>query len=266
MSNQSNSNATTHSGVDASCDTLSSCSSCVQEGDCAWCAETRSCRQTGDACCLDMWTRECPEAELSCYRDAMQGSCAVCLSDKSVPCQWCALKEEGGGCVDGGGFCAFSSTGRSGRSLTCRVPHTGTCPSDRQDSTTYELSALIRDALIAVFVLVVVMCFCAPRIARRWRGRETGRRWQGRETGRARQQEAAMREVVVEARTMDIRALPNMRATMPGECSICLEEYAQGDLLLTLPCLHQYHKHCAERWLLEPSSDGACPMCKQPIG
>lgn len=43
-------------------------------------------------------------------------------------------------------------------------------------------------------------------------------------------------------------------------CAICLESYQPGDTIRTLPCLHQFHCHCVDRWLCLKAS---CPMgCK----
>ncbi|CAL9008633.1 unnamed protein product [Prunus brigantina] len=33
------------------------------------------------------------------------------------------------------------------------------------------------------------------------------------------------------------------------DCAICLMEYKKGDLLIPLPCLHQYHAKCIKTWL-----------------
>ncbi|KAF8412320.1 hypothetical protein HHK36_000281 [Tetracentron sinense] len=33
------------------------------------------------------------------------------------------------------------------------------------------------------------------------------------------------------------------------ECVICCTEYKNRDVLITLPCLHQYHSKCVTRWL-----------------
>jgi len=45
-------------------------------------------------------------------------------------------------------------------------------------------------------------------------------------------------------------------------CSICLVDYEEGDHLRMLPCLHQYHKCCADKWL---SGASACPVCKTNV-
>ena len=42
-------------------------------------------------------------------------------------------------------------------------------------------------------------------------------------------------------------------------CAICLEDYAEGESLRHLPCLHSYHAGCVDRWF-EHSVE--CPVCK----
>uniref|UniRef100_A0A7N0V2Z2 RING-type domain-containing protein n=1 Tax=Kalanchoe fedtschenkoi TaxID=63787 RepID=A0A7N0V2Z2_KALFE len=48
----------------------------------------------------------------------------------------------------------------------------------------------------------------------------------------------------------------------PEECAICITEYEAGDELLTLPCLHLYHKPCITPWL---TNNKICPMCKRDL-
>jgi len=45
-------------------------------------------------------------------------------------------------------------------------------------------------------------------------------------------------------------------------CTICLSEYEEGEVLRTLPCLHSYHKTCIDYWL---QSHNTCPVCKNQI-
>lgn len=47
------------------------------------------------------------------------------------------------------------------------------------------------------------------------------------------------------------------------ECIICLESFAEGDPVRTLPCLHRYHKHCIDKWM---SLHLSCPVCKSNLG
>lgn len=40
-------------------------------------------------------------------------------------------------------------------------------------------------------------------------------------------------------------------------CRICLEPYEKDELVLRLPCLHQFHQQCIERWL---ATSTCCPQ------
>ncbi|XP_076869589.1 E3 ubiquitin-protein ligase RNF6 [Brachyhypopomus gauderio] len=56
------------------------------------------------------------------------------------------------------------------------------------------------------------------------------------------------------------------QASLEGEqgraCSVCINEYAQGNKLRSLPCTHEFHIHCIDRWL---SENNTCPICRQPV-
>ncbi len=45
-------------------------------------------------------------------------------------------------------------------------------------------------------------------------------------------------------------------------CAICLENYQVDDMIRTLPCFHQMHQRCIDRWLRQKAN---CPICKQNI-
>ena len=45
-------------------------------------------------------------------------------------------------------------------------------------------------------------------------------------------------------------------------CVICQEEYQEGDVLLTLSCIHNFHAPCIEKWL---SCKAECPLCKEEV-
>lgn len=47
-----------------------------------------------------------------------------------------------------------------------------------------------------------------------------------------------------------------------SKCMICMEQFESGDLLRTLPCLHRYHRPCADEWLRRSPE---CPICKRDI-
>ncbi|XP_021044300.1 E3 ubiquitin-protein ligase RLIM-like [Mus pahari] len=45
-------------------------------------------------------------------------------------------------------------------------------------------------------------------------------------------------------------------------CSICLTPYIQKSKIRVLPCFHEYHDECIDRWL---SDNSTCPICRQYI-
>lgn len=47
------------------------------------------------------------------------------------------------------------------------------------------------------------------------------------------------------------------------ECVICMNEFAVGDTLRYLPCLHVYHTVCIDDWLMRGSF--TCPSCLEPV-
>merc|ERR1719215_1611593 len=60
-------------------------------------------------------------------------------------------------------------------------------------------------------------------------------------------------------------ARPGATASSTDEdkkCMVCMEAFANGDELRTLPCLHRYHRSCIDEWL---SRSRECPICKRDI-
>uniref|UniRef100_G1PY55 RING-type E3 ubiquitin transferase n=1 Tax=Myotis lucifugus TaxID=59463 RepID=G1PY55_MYOLU len=45
-------------------------------------------------------------------------------------------------------------------------------------------------------------------------------------------------------------------------CIICMTEYTEGNKLRILPCSHEYHVHCIDRWL---SDNSTCPICRREV-
>lgn len=43
-------------------------------------------------------------------------------------------------------------------------------------------------------------------------------------------------------------------------CSICTEDFIQGEEVRVLPCNHKFHPDCVDPWLLNVS--GTCPLCR----
>ncbi|KAK1389438.1 E3 ubiquitin-protein ligase RLIM-like [Heracleum sosnowskyi] len=47
------------------------------------------------------------------------------------------------------------------------------------------------------------------------------------------------------------------------QCYICLAEYEDGDKIRILPCHHEYHMICVDKWLKE--IHGVCPLCRGDV-
>ncbi|KAJ7964537.1 E3 ubiquitin-protein ligase SDIR1 [Quillaja saponaria] len=59
-------------------------------------------------------------------------------------------------------------------------------------------------------------------------------------------------------------AVGNMKASEDElTCTVCLEQVSVGEILRSLPCLHQFHANCIDPWLRQ---QGTCPVCKFRAG
>lgn len=57
---------------------------------------------------------------------------------------------------------------------------------------------------------------------------------------------------------------PPRSYTRCTECTICIDDFEPGELLVLLPrCQHAFHKDCIRPWLLE--RQGRCPLCKTGV-
>ncbi|KAL1532304.1 hypothetical protein AAHA92_32330 [Salvia divinorum] len=48
-----------------------------------------------------------------------------------------------------------------------------------------------------------------------------------------------------------------------AQCYICLVEYEDGDSMRVLPCHHEFHQACIDKWLKEVHR--VCPLCRRDI-
>ena len=53
-------------------------------------------------------------------------------------------------------------------------------------------------------------------------------------------------------------SFPNTEVT-ENSCSICLNDYSDGSILLKMPCNHHFHTNCASTWL---HINTTCPICR----
>ncbi|MCO5558095.1 hypothetical protein L7F22_011671 [Adiantum nelumboides] len=51
-------------------------------------------------------------------------------------------------------------------------------------------------------------------------------------------------------------------STEQDDCSVCLEHFFAGQLLIHLPCKHRFHPDCLTPWL---ESHGQCPYCRAKV-
>ena len=63
------------------------------------------------------------------------------------------------------------------------------------------------------------------------------------------------------------KPVPTRNPHSVSTCTICLEDFQQGDELRALPCLHCFHTQCIDAWLLTASGDARhgrcrCPTCR----
>ncbi|KAJ6831271.1 uncharacterized protein M6B38_349190 [Iris pallida] len=47
------------------------------------------------------------------------------------------------------------------------------------------------------------------------------------------------------------------------QCYICLAEYEEADKIRVLPCHHEFHMACVDKWLTE--IHGVCPLCRRDV-
>ncbi len=57
--------------------------------------------------------------------------------------------------------------------------------------------------------------------------------------------------------------VPEDKPTQASEsCSICLNDFVNGDVLIPLQCSHMYHKACLSMWLIRRNT---CPLCATTV-
>jgi len=50
-----------------------------------------------------------------------------------------------------------------------------------------------------------------------------------------------------------------------NNCSICLEEFKNEDILKKLNCDHIFHKDCLQPWINNNNNNKTCPLCRRVV-
>ncbi|KAM0953510.1 putative transcription factor C2H2 family [Dioscorea sansibarensis] len=81
--------------------------------------------------------------------------------------------------------------------------------------------------------------------------------------GTSAQQGTSSSGVLTEKRLDNNKSDGNIKAPEDElTCSVCLEQVNVGELVRSLPCLHQFHSNCIDPWLRQ---QGTCPVCKYKV-
>lgn len=65
-----------------------------------------------------------------------------------------------------------------------------------------------------------------------------------------------------EIERLPVKTYDSTHSAGKTDCQICFSEYKAGERLRILPCLHDYHVKCIDRWLKE---NATCPICRADI-
>jgi hypothetical protein len=60
---------------------------------------------------------------------------------------------------------------------------------------------------------------------------------------------------------MYLNALKELSETKAEACAVCWHEFSVKEELVTLPCLHTYHKECVDQWFCDEKL--ICPYCRK---
>jgi len=82
------------------------------------------------------------------------------------------------------------------------------------------------------------------------------RRRQNHQVNRPRQ---ANHLTVAEIETLPTRIVGEGDVLLQEDCAVCQAQYAAGEVVRIIPCLHTYHLTCIDRWLTNFMSQ--CPIC-----
>jgi len=62
----------------------------------------------------------------------------------------------------------------------------------------------------------------------------------------------------------NVESVEGSAAAMADEknCRVCMGDYEQGEMIMTLTCFHKFHAECIETWF---KSQNWCPICRTKL-
>ena len=234
-------------------------------------------------------------AEPTCTRCTTQEDCGdagyECLMFQYHSLGYCATRCSGPGdqkCPCGGSCVALQGRDRGNKMYYCLKPNGRFwCDSIYQSYGPSQLGAFMSTFFVVVCaasVLWMVLSQCAEGHAAVMRNHRRGEELRRRRasairgnpqrivgshgTGRTPNSRGHSREEIAR---LPVERLTATDVPAPGEsidedemdlytCAVCLDEFAAGDRITRLPCIHRYHAECIGKWLANSS---LCPVCKQ---
>ena len=62
----------------------------------------------------------------------------------------------------------------------------------------------------------------------------------------------------------DIQQFSSVKVTYNCDCSICLEDFTEEDIVITMTCKHTFHESCLTDWFIKRGSNKIeCPVCNK---
>jgi len=68
-------------------------------------------------------------------------------------------------------------------------------------------------------------------------------------------------QAVIEALPL-VEYTPDRSGGAENSCAVCISEFEWGDMMRQLPCSHNFHRACIDKWL---KRNKVCPLCLQDI-
>lgn len=117
---------------------------------------------------------------------------------------------------------------------------------------------------VALFIilLIMVLSICSSLFSNQVENRNVDERrdFVRRLAEEARNRANGNSPVLDRSRLLDhFSFIPGSSLLQSKDCPICLEHYKEEDTLIKFPCRHEFHKECAETWLLTNLN---CPLCR----